>query len=1138
MKENKDVLGERIAHLSPAKRALLELKFKQKSSNVPPERAIPRRTNPGQAPLSFAQQRLWFLQQLEPKDTTYNMPRGIRMRGTLDLGALQQTLEEIVSRHEALRTRFEMVDGEPSQVIAPTMEVELPIEDLSGLPQAEREAEALRLARREARRPFELERGPQVRAKLVRLDQEEHLLLLTMHHIVSDGWSWGVFWRELGVLYEAFIAQKPSPLAELPIQYADYALWQRQWLTGEVLDEQLGYWKRQLAYLPALELPTDRPRPAVQTHRGARQWLELPESLTEALKELSRREGATLFMVLLGAFQVLLSRYSSQEDVAVGTPIAGRNRSETEGLIGFFVNTLVMRTDLSGDPSFRELLGRVREVALDAFEHQDLPFEKLVEELRLERDLSRTPLFQVFFNVLNAFDTATELSGLKVELLGRVREVALGSYAHQAVSRSGPRDQQLAQSKFDLTLDVLERREGLDLVFVYNADLFDDATIERMLEHLKTLLEGIVEDPDRHLSELALMSEAERHLLLFEWNDTKTQYPGDRCIHELFEEQVQLTPEAVAVVFEEQQLTYRELNERANQLAHHLGKHGVGPEVLVGICLERGIDLVVALLATLKVGGAYVPLDPFYPLERLAFMLEDTDAPVLVTQGHLRERLPTFRGELVCLDEEREEITRCPAGNPQTHTTPDNLAYVIYTSGSTGRPKGVMVEHRNLASVRSAWLRNYSGRCLTWLSTASFSFDVFSGDVLRSVCSGGRLVLCPTYLLTSPRELSRLIAREHIDALECTPSVLAELVQHLNDTGESLERLAYLIAGADAWQVSDFVAARTACGSGVRIFNTYGVTEATIDSTFFEGEVESIGSGPQVPIGRPIANTEVYVLDDHRNPVPIGVPGKLYIGGAGVARGYLNRPELTAERFVPHPFSDRPGACLYHSGDLVRYRPDGNLEFLGRVDDQVKIRGFRIEPGEVEATLAEHPAVRRSVVVAREDKPGDKRLVAYYVVSERGQDPTTSELRAFMKAKVPEYMVPSAFVGLEAFPLTPNGKVDRHSLPAPGLSDIRAENAYAEPRTPVEGQLVEIWEEVLGLERVGIHEDFFELEGHSLLATRVVSRLRDALGVELPLRYLFETPTVADLAKRIEAVQRSAPSVATLSSFGLDQGRL
>ncbi len=1053
-----------------------------------------------QLPLSFSQQRMWLLDQLEPGSPTYHISHALRLSGTLEVEALKRSLKEIVSRHEALRTTFAAVDGEPVQVISPAMDTKLPVEDLSGLPQAEREAEAKRLALEEKRRPFDLERGPLFRARLLRPGEEEHVLLISMHHVVSDGWSMGVFWRELGALYGAFSIGGPSPLPELPIQYADYALWQRQWLRGEALDGQLGYWKEQLAELPTLELPTDHPRPAVQTHRGARRSLALPESLTQALKELSRQEGTTLFMVLLGALQVLLSRYSGQEDIAIGTPIAGRTRAETEGLIGFFVNTLVMRTDLSGDPSFRQVLSRVREVALEAYDHQDLPFEKLVEELQPERDLSRVPLSQVFFALQNMPQEDLKLPNLALEQ----QKVESGTV------------------KFDLSFFMVEEEQGLKGRLVYNAGLFDDATIERMLGHLQTLLKGIVEDPDQHLSELPLLSEAERHQLLFERNDTATEYPRDRCVHELFEEQVERTPDAAAVVFEEHQLTYRELNRRANQLAHHLRALGVGPETLVGICLERGIDLVVALLATLKAGGAYVPLDPFYPLERLAFMLEDTDAPVLVTQGHMRERLPTFRGELVCLDEEREEITRCPDGHPQSRTTPDNLAYVIYTSGSTGRPKGVMVEHRNLTSVRSAFQQNYPSRCLTWLSTASFSFDVFSGDVLRSVCSGGRLVLCPTYLLTSPKELFRLIAREHIDALECTPSVLAELVQHLNGTGESLERLAYLIAGADAWQVSDFVAARTTCGPGVRIFNTYGVTEAAIDSTFFEGDVESIGSGPQVPIGRPIANTEVYVLDDHRNPVPIGVPGELYIGGAGVARGYLNRPELTAERFVPHPFSDRPGARLYHSGDLVRYRPDGNLEFLERMDEQVKIRGFRIELGEVEATLAEHPAVRRGVVVAREDKPGDKRLVAYYVVSERGQEPTTSELRAFMKAKVPEYMVPSAFVGLEAFPLTPNGKVDRRSLPAPGLSDIRAENVYAEPRTPAEEQLVEIWEEVLGLERVGIHDDFFELGGHSLLAVRVVTRLNRHFGVELPLRVLFEDPTIEGLALAVTQMQAEA----------------
>jgi amino acid adenylation domain-containing protein len=1064
---------------------------------------------------SFAQQRMWLLDQLEPGTSTYNVSNVLRLRGALEAGALKRSIEEIVSRHEVLRTTFAAVDGEPVQLISSTMDVPLPVEDLSGLPRAEREAEALRRAREEKRRPFELERGPLVRTKLVRLDQEEHLLLLTMHHTVSDGWSMGVFWRELGALYEAFSRGEPSPLEEPPIQYADYAVWQRKWLQGETLDRQLGYWRQQLAGVPALQLPTARPRSAVWTPTGARQELVLSESLTEALKELSRREGATLFMVLLGAFQALLARYSGQQDVAVGTPIAGRTRSETEELIGLFVNTLVLRTDLSGDPSFREVLSRVRKIALGAYDHQDLPFEKLVEELQPERDPSRVPLSQVFFALQNVPREAPRLSNLALER----------------------QDVESPTAKFDLSLFMIEAEQGLRGRIVYNADLFDDATIERMLGQLQTFLKGIAEDPDRRLSRL-LLSEAERHKLLFEWNDTATEYPRHMCVHELFEDQVERTPDAVAVVFEDQQLTYRELNRRANRLAHHLLALGVGPEVLVGICLERGIDLVVALLATLKAGGAYVPLDPSYPLERLTFMLEDTDAPVLVTQGYLREHLPTFGGELVCLDEEREEIARCPASIPQSHTTPDNLAYVIYTSGSTGRPKGVMVEYRNLASVRSAWLRNYSGRCLTWLSTASFSFDVFSGDVLRSICSGGRLVLCPKHLLTSPEELFGLIARERIDALECTPSVLAELVRHLDDTGESLEGLTYLIAGAEAWQVSDFVAAQTACGPGVRIFNTYGVTEATIDSTFFEGAVESIGSGPQVPIGRPIANTEVYVLDDHRNPVPIGASGELYIGGAGVARGYLNRPELTAERFVPHPFSDRPGARLYHTGDLVRYRFDGNLEFLERMDEQVKIRGFRIELGEVEAALTEHPEVRQSVVVAREDRPGDKRLVAYCVVRDRGQEPTTSELRAFMRAKVPEYMVPSAFVTLDKLPMTPSNKVDRRALPAPDPSGFRAENSHAEPRTPVEETLVGIFEEVLGLERVGVHDDFFELGGHSLLATRVVSRVRGALRVELPLRYLFETATVAGLAERVEAVQGSARSVATLSSYGLEQGRL
>src|SRR5215212_8582567 len=565
---------------------------------------------------SFAQQRLWLLQQLEPEDTSYNIHRAIRVKGSLDAGALQKALGAIVARQEALRTTFAVVDGSPLQVISPALEVPLPVEDLSSLPGAEREEAVQQWVHEAARKPFDLERGPLFRAGLLRLGEEEHVLLVTMHHVVSDGWSLGVFWRELGALYEAFVRGEPSPLEEPPVQYADYALWQRRWLTGEVLGEQLGYWKDQLAELPVLELPADHPRPAVRTRLGASQELVLPESLTRALKELSRQEGTTLFMVLLGAFQALLARYSGQEDIAVGSPIAGRNQAETEELIGFFVNTLVMRTDLSGDPSFREVLSRVREVALGAYDHQDLPFEKLVEELQPERDLSRTPFFQVFFNMQNMDDTPIELRGLTAERIMQSDDEAM----------------------FDLTLYAAERHDGLHIRFVYDAELFEPDTVRRMLGHFRVLLEGIAADPDQRLSELPLLTEDERHRLLVEWNDTATEYPRDRCVHELFEEQVESTPDAVAVVFEEQQLTYRELDRRANQLAHHLRALGVGPEVLVGICVERGIDLVVALLATLKAGGAYVPLDPFYPLERLTFMVEDTDAPVLVTQGYLRER--------------------------------------------------------------------------------------------------------------------------------------------------------------------------------------------------------------------------------------------------------------------------------------------------------------------------------------------------------------------------------------------------------------------------------------------------------------------------------------------------------------------
>jgi amino acid adenylation domain-containing protein len=1061
-----------------------------------------------QLPLSFSQQRMWLLDQLEPGSPTYHISHALRLSGTLDTETLKRSLKEIVSRHEALRTTFTAVDGEPVQVISPAMDTKLSVEELSGLPQAERETEAKRLALEEKRRPFDLERGPLFRARLLRLGEEEHILLISMHHIVSDGWSMGVLWRELGALYEAFSGGGPSPLPELPIQYADYALWQRQWLRGGALDEQLGYWKEQLAELPVLELPTDHPRPAVQTHRGARRSLTLPESLTQALKELSRREGTTLFMVLLGALQVLLSRYSGQEDIAVGTPIAGRTRAETEELIGFFVNTLVMRTDLSGDPSFREVLSRVREVALGAYDHQDLPFEKLVEELQPERDLSRVPLSQVFFALQNVPQEALELPNLALEQ----QKVESGTV------------------KYDLSFFVSEEEQGLKGRLVYNADLFDDTTIERMMGHLQTLLKGIVEDPDRYLSELPLLSEAERHQLLFEWNETATEYPRDRCVHELFEEQVERTPDAVALVCGDQRLTYRELNRRANQLAHHLRALGVGPDVLVGICVERSLEMVVGLLGILKAGGAYVPLDPAYPKERLSFMLEDAKASVLLTQQRLVERLPDRHGaEVVRLDSDWPVIARKAEENVTSRPTAANLAYVIYTSGSTGKPKGVMIEHRALSSYVAAAITAYeitaSDRVLQF---ASLSFDASVEEIFPSLTCGGTLVLRSDQMVDSMQRFVSECKESAISVLDLPTAFWHELVLAFESEGLALPpSVRLVIIGGEralAERVAQWHAHTAQTARPASLINTYGPTEATVVATLcelFPAARHDLVTHSEVPIGRPLGDAHIYILDGSLNPLPIGVPGELHVGGSVLARGYINRPELTSERFIPEPFSDAPEARLYKTGDIARWRSDGNIEFVGRADDQVKIRGFRVEPAEVEAVLGQHPALRGTAVLARTDASGDGRLVAYAVPHQRPA-PTARELGGYLEEKLPEYMVPSAFMTLDSLPLTPSGKVDRRSLPAPGLSDIRAENVYAEPRTPAEEQLVEIWEEVLGRERVGIRDDFFELGGHSLLAVRVVTRLNGHFGVVLPLRVLFEDPTIEGLALAVTQMQAEA----------------
>ncbi len=1108
-------IHKQIANLSPEKRKLLELYLQREGVDISERVILPQKREAEHFPLSFAQQRLWFLDQLEPGNPLYNLPAAIRLTGSLNIAALEKALDEIVRRHEVLRTTFKTVEGDPVQVIAPELSLALPVVDLSSRPESVREAEAMRLATEMARESFDLSQGPLLRASLVKLSEEEHIALFNMHHIVSDGWSVTVFVRELVALYEAFARQLPSPLPELPIQYLDFALWQRQWLKGKVLAEQLAYWKQQLAgSSPELLLPTDRPRPAIQTHRGATYYFTFPTALTQALKELSRRCEVTLFMTLLAAFQTLLYRYTGQEDFCVGSPIANRNRAEVEGLIGFFINTLVLRADLSGQPTFRELLSRVKEVTLAALAHQDLPFEMLVEELQPQRDRSHTPLYQVIFDLNNAPLQTLELANLKTQLL----QVETG------------------EVHADLVLNIIQESDGLRGKLVYNTDLFDLATIKRMQGHFQVLLEGIVAEPDQRVSTLPLLTEAERHQLLYEWNRACVAYPRRVCLHQWFETQVGRAPNNVAVIFEGQSLTYQELNARANQLARYLRRLGAGPGVLVAMYLERSLEMVIGILGILKSGSAYVPMETAYPQERLAFMLEDTEAPVLLTQQSLLANLPEHKAQLVCLDTEWEKVAQESEENLSVEMTADSLAYVIYTSGSTGKPKGVLVTHYNVVRLFEA---TYDWYHFTeqdvWTLFHSYAFDFSVWELWGALLYGGRLVVVPYLVSRSPDTFYELLDREKVTVLNQTPSAFRQLIQ-AEERAEAKSELSLrlVIFGGEALELQSLKPWFDRHGDRQpQLVNMYGITETTVHVTYRPINTADLNQASGSVIGCAIPDLQIYILDRQRQPVPIGVPGEMYVGGAGVARGYLRRPELNAERFIADPFSNDPAARLYKTGDLARYLPNGDIEYLGRIDHQVKIRGFRIELGEIEAALCRYPIVREAVVLAREDTPGEKRLVAYLTL-EVGQTLNVSDLRSFLQRKLPDYMIPTAFVTLGALPLTSNGKIDHKALPAPEQSRPELARAFVAAHNPLEEMLAGIWMEVLNLEQVGIYDNFFELGGHSLLATALVSRIREAFQVELPLVTLFESPTIAALAERIEVARRkgrglSAPPLRPVS---------
>lgn len=1096
-----------IALLAPRLESMLT--SKSTSSSLPLVPLLQSKRTRG-VPLALAQQRLWFLTQLEPENPFYNSFAAWRLYGSLRIDLLERSIQMIIQRHEALRTIFSVIAGQPVQIVKADMQLPFKVVGLYDISPSDQEQLVTQLVHEEIRKPFDLSDGPLLRICLLRLKKEEHVLVLTVHHIIWDGWSVGVFMRELTTLYNALLHGRSSSLATLPIQYVDYTIWQREWLQAGVLDQEIAYWKHQLAGAsPLLTLPTDRPRPPVQTYRGAQIKLHLPDTLTRDLKQLSEQEDVTLFMILLSAFMILLHFYSGQDDIIVGTVVANRIHKEIEELIGFFVNSLVLRANLDGNPCFRDLLKQIREVTLEAYAHQNVPFEKLVEELRPERNLSYNPLFQVLFALDNAPKSNATLEDIVLN----------------------PIEIDSATSKFDLALLLFEEGERLTGAIEYNTDLFDLATIERMRDHLLTLLQGIVKGATLPLSQLPMLSDAEQRELLFTWNDTQQPYALDMGLHHLFEAQTQRTPDAVAIIHEDVQITFQELHCRTNQLARYLRSLGVGPEVCVGICVERSTDMIVGLIGILKAGGAYVPLDPDYPQERLRLIADDSQFSVLLTQQHLVRVLDRCDVRHICLNSEQSLIEKESREDLQVSAAAANLAYVIYTSGSSGKPKGVAIPHRSACAFLH-WAKTIflsQNDDMRMLASTSICFDLSVFEIFVPLCWGGTIILARNIL-----DLPVIAAEKNVTLINTVPSAMAELLRRsgLPETIRLVNLAGELLSNNLAQQTYQQDSVQS-------LFNLYGPSECTIYSTFAEIPGRD---HVQVTIGGPINNTQVYILDTYRRLVPVGVWGELYIGGDGVGRGYLGRPELTAERFIPNPFSMQPGARLYRTGDITRHLPDGRIEYLGRVDRQVKVRGFRIEPGEIEAELHQHAAVRACAVIVREDIVGDPRLVAYVVVTSENVQyaATIADLRRFLEERLPKYMIPSAFVLLESLPLTPNGKLNRNALPVPNQSNLTPET-YIAPRTALEEQLTAIWSEILEVNQVGIHDNFFELGGHSLLVGRVSAQIRTHWQIELPIRTLFETPTVALLAERLAtllALQSSSslPSLLPLPQALREQG--
>lgn len=1105
-----------VANLSPEKRALMQQLLQAQGVDLAEKIILPQGRSTNIFPVSFSQQRLWFLEQLEPGSPVYNIPAVVRMRGRVDAQALEKSINAVVSRHEILRTTFRTVEEQPHQVISPELNLVVQFVDLSGVEHQDRESEALRFAKQETQKPFDLAQGPLLRPTLIKVDGENYYFLLVMHHIVSDGWSTGVLLHELRTFYAAFQSNQSVQLEPLTVQYADFSVWQRNWLRGKNLQSQLDYWKRQLVNCSqTLDILTDFPRPAVQSNRGSFVSFSLPREMQMALNDLARKNQATLFMVLLAAYAALLYRISGQDDLNIGVPIANRNRSETAPLIGFFINTLVMRANFSGEPTFIDFLARIREMAMSAFAHQDLPFEMLVDELGVQRDMSHSPFFQAMFVLNNAPIQTLEAGSIILE----------------------PIDVDNETTKFDLVLSMNEDKDGLKGKLEYNTDLFKRQTIAGLLEHFRILIGSLLTDPSQKISLLPMLSQAERETLLITWNQTERSVTGGNPVHELISQRVTLAPDRIAVQLEQESLTYADLDARSNQLAHHLSYLGMKPESLVGLGTERSLDSIVAMMAILKAGAAFVPFDPDLPQERLTYILEDAKIDLVLTHSRLAGNL-TDTVRRICLDTDWPEISKLPSSHPEVPVNPEQIAYVIYTSGSTGRPKGVMVPHGAFATHCLDMLAFYeletTDRVLQFAAT---HFDASLEQIFPPLIAGATVVLRGNEIWDAS-EFARKVD-EGLTVINPPTAYWQELMLqwHVSSTliPHHLPRL--VIVGGDKLMADSVAHWLDSPFAKVPLLNAYGPTEAVITSNIFHVPTDQpVNESAVLPIGRPLPNRKMYVLDRFGNPCPTGMPGELFIGGERLARGYLNRADLTAEKFLPDPFCGQAGARMYRTGDLVRYRTDGNIEFLGRIDHQVKMRGFRIELGEIESVINQLPHVRQCVAQVRAAQSGQAAIVAY-IIPDQPDLVTAESVRDQLKSQLPEYMIPSAVCLMDEFPRTPIGKIDRRALPDPDLASM-AKAEYIAPRNPVEETIAGIVAKVLRVDKVGIRDNFFDLGGHSLLATRVMAQVRQIYQVDVPLRSLFESPTVEGLSLAILKTQAQEVQKEDMEQMLLDLDQL